>query len=182
MFSLGKFIKSKRTECNITMEELATKIGTSQSALSLIENDKRMPTIETLNKISNALNLPDKQYNELISRRQEVLNFNRKLRNEIVHGKIFINNDISSIYNSNDISNKYIRISFLKDYITEISIRTTTNGSIDPLISSFIENAICNLIENEFDNLTNSIKGQILDCIDNSEKMLYLLKNSNTID
>ena len=34
MSSLGDFIKSKRTELNMTMIALADKIGTSQSALS----------------------------------------------------------------------------------------------------------------------------------------------------
>ena len=48
MYSIGEFIRSKRLELNITMNELADKISTSQSAVSLIENDRRIPSIDTL--------------------------------------------------------------------------------------------------------------------------------------
>ena len=69
MSSIGDFIKSKRTELNMTMIELSDKIGTSQSALSFIENDRRVPNIETLRKLSFALKLTDDEFQYLINNR-----------------------------------------------------------------------------------------------------------------
>lgn len=54
--SFGKNLKKIRQEHDLTQEELAKKINTSRSNIANYENDKNMPSIEGLNKISEILN------------------------------------------------------------------------------------------------------------------------------
>lgn len=52
---IGKIISQIRKDKNVTQSQLAHKIGTSQSAINQIENGLRNISIETLSKISDAL-------------------------------------------------------------------------------------------------------------------------------
>lgn len=54
--SFGNNLKKIRQEHEMTQEELAKKINTSRSNIANYENDKNMPSIETLNNLSEALN------------------------------------------------------------------------------------------------------------------------------
>ncbi len=54
--SFGKNLKKIRQEHDMTQEELAKKINTSRSNIANYENDKNMPSIEVLNKLSEILN------------------------------------------------------------------------------------------------------------------------------
>lgn len=54
--SFGNNLKKIRQEHDMTQEELAKKINTSRSNIANYENDKNMPSIEVLNKISEILN------------------------------------------------------------------------------------------------------------------------------
>lgn len=54
--AIGALIRSLRNEQNITQEEFAEKIGTTQSAIARIENGEQNLSTETLSKISAALN------------------------------------------------------------------------------------------------------------------------------
>ncbi|MBC8233970.1 helix-turn-helix transcriptional regulator [bacterium] len=58
MVKLGKTIKSLRIETGLKQKELAEKIGISPNYLSLIENDKREPSISLIEKIAEVLNIP----------------------------------------------------------------------------------------------------------------------------
>lgn len=48
-------IKAERINQKITMEELSLKSGVSQKHISNIENEKVVPTLETLKKIAESL-------------------------------------------------------------------------------------------------------------------------------
>lgn len=50
--SFGNNLKKIRQEHDMTQEELAKKINTSRSNIANYENDKNMPSIEILNKLS----------------------------------------------------------------------------------------------------------------------------------
>jgi len=53
-----KAIRIARSIADITQKELAIRSGLDRSYLSLIESDRRRPTIETIQSISDALGMP----------------------------------------------------------------------------------------------------------------------------
>jgi len=53
--SFGDNLKKIRQDCNLTQEELAKKINTSRSNIANYENNKNMPSIDVLNKLSEIL-------------------------------------------------------------------------------------------------------------------------------
>ena len=55
---VGKNIKTLRKEKKLTLRSLAEKANISKSTLSDIENENTNPTVTTLNKIANALEVP----------------------------------------------------------------------------------------------------------------------------
>jgi transcriptional regulator with XRE-family HTH domain len=55
---LGKSIKIIRKEGGFKQNEFCELVGITQSYLSSIENNKKKPSIEVLEKITNALNIP----------------------------------------------------------------------------------------------------------------------------
>ena len=54
--SFGNNLKKIRQDNNLTQEELARKINTSRSNIANYENDKNMPSVDVLEKLSKALN------------------------------------------------------------------------------------------------------------------------------
>ncbi|ETS33410.1 transcriptional regulator [Photorhabdus temperata] len=56
--NIGKAIKLCRTRRGISQTDLAQKAECSVSYLSMLENNKRDPTLSTLNSIATALNIP----------------------------------------------------------------------------------------------------------------------------
>lgn len=54
----AKAIRIVRSIANITQKDLADRSGLDRSYLSLIEGNKRKPTIETIQVISDALKIP----------------------------------------------------------------------------------------------------------------------------
>jgi transcriptional regulator with XRE-family HTH domain len=55
---LGKILKHIRVFGNYTQSELAEKIDISSSYISEIETDKKIPTIDILQKYSNYFDIP----------------------------------------------------------------------------------------------------------------------------
>lgn len=57
---IGEVVKELRKKIvpKVTQKEFALKVGITQTYLSQIENGKKLPTIETLDKISKALGIP----------------------------------------------------------------------------------------------------------------------------
>ena len=54
---LGKRIKEIRKNCDYTQEELAEKVNIDITTLSGIESGRHFPSLVTLEKIANALNV-----------------------------------------------------------------------------------------------------------------------------
>lgn len=63
---LGKKIKLSRIELDMNQTELAKKIDAKQKSISRYETGLSMPSIETLMKISKALNKPPSYFLEEI--------------------------------------------------------------------------------------------------------------------
>jgi transcriptional regulator with XRE-family HTH domain len=55
VLNIGENIKELRKNRNLTQTDLAEKIGVTYITIQNYENDRRQPSIETLNKIANAL-------------------------------------------------------------------------------------------------------------------------------
>ena len=58
LMNYAKAIRIARSIANITQKELADRSNLDRSYLSLIEGEKRKPTLETLQGISDALKIP----------------------------------------------------------------------------------------------------------------------------
>lgn len=58
MPAIGKTIKLLRTSAGIRQKDLAKKLNISSNYLSLIENDKREPSISVIERISKELDVP----------------------------------------------------------------------------------------------------------------------------
>lgn len=54
----AKAIRTIRSAKNLSQQELANKVGLDASYISLIEKQKRIPTIKTLKNISDVLKVP----------------------------------------------------------------------------------------------------------------------------
>jgi len=57
MSDFAENLKRMRILSNYTLQELSIKSGISEAALSLIENKKRSPSLDTAIKVSKALNV-----------------------------------------------------------------------------------------------------------------------------
>jgi len=55
---IGKRIKAKRKEATLSLQELAKQVDLTASFLSKVEREESTPSIESLQKISQALNTP----------------------------------------------------------------------------------------------------------------------------
>lgn len=55
---LGERIRARRKELHLSLRDLADKVGLTSSFLSLIEREQSSPSIESLRKISSALDVP----------------------------------------------------------------------------------------------------------------------------
>lgn len=60
--SVGKNVRKIRKEKGLSILDLKNLTGLSKSTISDLENDKSSPTIETLQKIANALNVDIKEF------------------------------------------------------------------------------------------------------------------------
>ena len=56
--SVGKTIKLLRVSSGLKQKELAPKVGVTPNYLSLVENNKREPSMSFLRALSKELNLP----------------------------------------------------------------------------------------------------------------------------
>lgn len=63
--SLGEVLRSKRVETDISLRDLAKRLGLAPSYLSDIENDRRVPSEDVLQRIAAELNL---KFDDLMAR------------------------------------------------------------------------------------------------------------------
>ncbi|MGC8976778.1 MAG: helix-turn-helix domain-containing protein [Candidatus Ratteibacteria bacterium] len=64
---IGERIKKIRKSKKVTQEELAWRIGLSTNFIGLIERGKKRPSLETLRKISNTLEVPISYFFEKVN-------------------------------------------------------------------------------------------------------------------
>ena len=175
----------------MTMNELAELISTSQSALSYIENDKRLPHPETLKKISEALKISNADYKGLL-----------QIRNQLVHGSRpsaysvstsispkddFLTRDNNFI--PNRITNPGFVIEIFPRYATTFEINTKKRFNNDSksvigtnqVINTFIEKAIKELIIKDQSWLKQNIEIQLLEYMRDIELLISTNSEKNDI-
>ena len=95
---IGSRIKKFRKQSHLTIKDLSEKVGVTQSYISQLENDKVNPSLGTLKKIANALNLNmidfferDRNDNNIIVRKEERIDFSfpsGKFRSQLLASNI----------------------------------------------------------------------------------------------
>ncbi len=65
---LGIHLRNKRLELDLTQDELEEKAGLSETVISKIENNERLPSSYTLYLITNAMGISIDQLNQDITR------------------------------------------------------------------------------------------------------------------
>jgi transcriptional regulator with XRE-family HTH domain len=81
--NVGQAIKMCRTRRGISQTDLALKANCSVSYLSMLENNKRDPTLSTITNISIALRVPVGILFFLASEREELNGMEKELANEL---------------------------------------------------------------------------------------------------
>ncbi|MGD9030543.1 MAG: XRE family transcriptional regulator [Anaerolineae bacterium] len=77
---LGQRIRARRKELGLTLRELAARVGRTASFLSQIERDQSSPSIESLQKISDALDVPIFHFLLEANERSPVVRRDRRLK------------------------------------------------------------------------------------------------------
>jgi len=65
---LGIHLRNKRLELDLTQDELEEKAGLSETVISKIENNERLPSSYTLYLITSAMGISIDQLNQAITR------------------------------------------------------------------------------------------------------------------
>lgn len=81
--NVGQAIKMCRTKRGVSQTDLARLADCSVSYLSMLENNKRDPTLSTLTKVAQALNVPVGILFFLASEREELVGMNKDLAGEL---------------------------------------------------------------------------------------------------
>lgn len=167
--SIGKIIKNRRIELNITTTELATTIGSSQSAISLIENDRRMPNVETIKKLAVALELNESELKELVALRNNIAHKSTPADEyyKIIIDKMIKQNTENQSESKESSCNKStnFKIHFNNNYETYVNIETLNTENkkpeIDSIINKYISNAIKELIEENQDTIIKKVEDKL---------------------
>ncbi len=69
--NIGEQIRKYRKEAGLSQKELGQKLGVSQQHIAQYESGKRIPKLETINKIAGALNMG---IDNIIKQSQDILN------------------------------------------------------------------------------------------------------------
>ena len=77
---IGKRVKTKRKEANLSLQELAEQVGLTASFLSKVEREESSPSIESLQKISQALDTPIFYFLAESNDRSPVVRRNQRLK------------------------------------------------------------------------------------------------------
>ena len=110
MSNIGENIKRIRKEKGYSQKQLAEKLGTTPQNLAQYENGKRIPKIETLDKIASALDVFIADINEDITWNErkntsEVKRINKEIN--AIEGIIAILNDIYGDVTEKDVQTEY---------------------------------------------------------------------------
>lgn len=91
--NVGKAIKMCRTRRGASQTDLAQRADCSVSYLSMLENNKRDPTLSTLTKISQALNVPVGVLFFLASEQDELGGMDKELAGELARTALELLNE-----------------------------------------------------------------------------------------
>lgn len=81
--NVGQAIKMCRTRRGVSQTDLAHRADLSVSYLSMLENNKRDPTLSTLTKIAHSLNMPIGILFFLAAERDELGGIDKELAGEL---------------------------------------------------------------------------------------------------
>lgn len=183
MKSIGTILKEQRQKRDYTMTELANKIGTSQSAISVIENDKRFPTEETVYKIGKALDMDHNDLKELVELRN---NISRNTPNPYMENQGYHSEQLNFEYNrekedvkslnryDQDEKNRltdFFSINVYDDLNSKIFIKTDMSNKeisepIKEILGESIRTAIVDILKNNEAMLKQDINTKISDYIE----------------
>lgn len=91
--NIGQAIKLCRTRRKISQTDLAQKAECSVSYLSMLENNKRDPTLSTLTNIASALNIPVSIIFFLAAEAGDLQGINKGLQGELARTALELLND-----------------------------------------------------------------------------------------
>lgn len=91
--NLGRTIKMCRTQRGLSQAELADRADCSVSYLSVLENNKRDPTLSTLTKISDVLHVPIGLLFFLASEKDELQGVDKELAGELARTALELLNE-----------------------------------------------------------------------------------------
>lgn len=72
--SLGRELRSARMRADLTQEQLAVSAGLDRAYVSLLENDHKSPTVDTLFRLCRALGTPASDLLARVEREQQADN------------------------------------------------------------------------------------------------------------
>jgi transcriptional regulator with XRE-family HTH domain len=81
--NVGQAIKMCRTRRGVSQTDLAHRVECSVSYLSMLENNKRDPTLSTLTKIAHGLNVPIGILFFLAADREELAGMDKELAGDL---------------------------------------------------------------------------------------------------
>jgi len=82
--SVGKRLRELRTSSGYSIKNLAEKSGLAVNTLSLIENEKTSPSVNTLEQLARALEIPLTSFFELSNPEPKVINTKPGKRREMI--------------------------------------------------------------------------------------------------
>lgn len=90
IIDVGQRLREKRVECGLTIRDLAKKSGLNVNTLSMIENGKASPSVETLQQLSFALEMPIAAFFEEKSPKNQITHHKacQRLRIPFAHGTL----------------------------------------------------------------------------------------------
>lgn len=165
---LHENIKRIRESCNISQRELGRRIKMSGQMISKIEKNETTPSVGTLLKISDALNV---SVYDLIRDTDEGKSINREI---IKQNSLDIMGIIDDIYDGIAKDNKdLLLIKPLKNYVYEILLH-----SMNLLADSSTRPLIYNKLDHLFENFTN-VLGNLdnLQVNGNNDDIMPILQN-----
>lgn len=81
--NVGQSVRERRTERGFTIRELAQKSGLNVNTLSMIENGKASPSVETLQQLSFALEIPIATFFEEKNTKKKIVHFKSSQRHSV---------------------------------------------------------------------------------------------------
>jgi transcriptional regulator with XRE-family HTH domain len=98
MNKVGNAIKSLRIREGLTQEELAKKLKISRSAVGMYENGKRLPDVETLEKIADYFNVDMNYITGVV--KEDTKEYYVDLKARQIAQEIFQNKELKALFDA----------------------------------------------------------------------------------